>query len=306
MLSGCFILSVFVVAAARQCIPLRIRYGSRGTCAVVASSGSLLHSRFGRLIDQHDEVFRFNDAPTRGYEQHVGSRTTYRYTNHVCTSTIAKNQTHRLCRNVSTFRDELFLTAFPGHARSAPREVCDRFRGADKTFDLKDYLGFEQSGNCNGTHTPLAGTLGVLSAIYMCRDVSLFGFMGDKGASYHYYDANKVESMHDLSCDDRYLTRIVNQNPTRVRFAYAGMSVPRPPEPRGAFNSALLLPPSSRRRVPWQQPESVQATQRDPETEITTETATTETTTSENSLADNIDPAAQLESVQSTETFVVI
>ena len=31
----------------------------------------------GQIIDAHDEVFRFNNAPTQGYEEHVGSRTTY-------------------------------------------------------------------------------------------------------------------------------------------------------------------------------------------------------------------------------------
>eukprot|EP00854_Cymbomonas_tetramitiformis_P013815 gene13815-16325_t len=38
----------------------------------------LLQYRQGRAIDAHDAVFRFNDAPTKGFEDHVGRRTTLR------------------------------------------------------------------------------------------------------------------------------------------------------------------------------------------------------------------------------------
>ena len=48
------------------------------TCAVVGNAPSILMHKLGREIDGHDVVFRFNFAPTRGYERHVGRRTTVR------------------------------------------------------------------------------------------------------------------------------------------------------------------------------------------------------------------------------------
>ena len=48
----------------------RRRYGS---CALVGNSGVLLQRELGEQIDKHDQVFRFNLAPTEGYEKHVGS-----------------------------------------------------------------------------------------------------------------------------------------------------------------------------------------------------------------------------------------
>mmetsp|Transcript_30490 Transcript_30490/g.72600 ORF Transcript_30490/g.72600 Transcript_30490/m.72600 type:complete len:874 (-) Transcript_30490:139-2760(-) len=48
-----------------------------GSCAVVGNSGLLLNKELGKEIDSHDLIYRFNQAPTRGYETHVGGRTTH-------------------------------------------------------------------------------------------------------------------------------------------------------------------------------------------------------------------------------------
>ena len=53
-------------------------YSLHSTCAVVGSSSVLLNDRKGREIDNTDAIFRVNWAPTVGYEEHVGSRTTHR------------------------------------------------------------------------------------------------------------------------------------------------------------------------------------------------------------------------------------
>jgi hypothetical protein len=49
--------------------------------AIVGSSGRLLMSEEGETIDKYHTVIRFNRAPTEGYEEHVGSKTTLRVTN---------------------------------------------------------------------------------------------------------------------------------------------------------------------------------------------------------------------------------
>ena len=52
------------------------------TCAVVGSNGNVRNNEnYGREIDEHDQVIRFNDAPTVGYEDVVGSKTTIRIQN---------------------------------------------------------------------------------------------------------------------------------------------------------------------------------------------------------------------------------
>ncbi|XP_076850168.1 CMP-N-acetylneuraminate-beta-galactosamide-alpha-2,3-sialyltransferase 4 isoform X2 [Brachyhypopomus gauderio] len=48
------------------------------TCVVIGNGFALKNSSLGIAIDRHDIVIRMNDAPVRGYEQDVGSKTTMR------------------------------------------------------------------------------------------------------------------------------------------------------------------------------------------------------------------------------------
>ncbi|XP_078661412.1 alpha-N-acetyl-neuraminyl-2,3-beta-galactosyl-1,3-N-acetyl-galactosaminide alpha-2,6-sialyltransferase-like [Branchiostoma floridae x Branchiostoma belcheri] len=49
-----------------------------GVCALVSSSGQLLHYKAGNEIEQADCVIRMNEAPAIGFEEHVGRKTTLR------------------------------------------------------------------------------------------------------------------------------------------------------------------------------------------------------------------------------------
>lgn len=77
-------------------LPVRVRYPSHiimikyiepplepigPRIAVVSSSSTLLRAKAGHIIDQFDEVIRFNRSPTKGFEEYVGSRTTIQVAN---------------------------------------------------------------------------------------------------------------------------------------------------------------------------------------------------------------------------------
>jgi hypothetical protein len=73
-----------------------------GTCAVVSSASSLKKYKFGREIDAHDAVFRFNKAPTAGFEDMVGSKTTIRLINSQVQK-IFVGESHADSENVTIF-----------------------------------------------------------------------------------------------------------------------------------------------------------------------------------------------------------
>ena len=85
----------------------RERSGMHATCAVVGNAGALLKANNGTAIDAHDAVFRLNLAPTKGYEQHVGSRTTYDISNHANANRIIKT-VERIKARMATDHQHLF------------------------------------------------------------------------------------------------------------------------------------------------------------------------------------------------------
>lgn len=61
---------------------------------IVGNSGKLLQSECGADIDDYDVVIRCNHAPTKGYENYVGSKTTLRIVNGECFAGIVSPEIH--------------------------------------------------------------------------------------------------------------------------------------------------------------------------------------------------------------------
>ncbi|XP_065593667.1 alpha-N-acetyl-neuraminyl-2,3-beta-galactosyl-1,3-N-acetyl-galactosaminide alpha-2,6-sialyltransferase isoform X2 [Cyrtonyx montezumae] len=61
-------------------------------CAVVSSSGQMLGSQLGREIDGQECVLRMNHAPTAGFEEDVGTRSTVRVVSHTSVPLLLRNQ----------------------------------------------------------------------------------------------------------------------------------------------------------------------------------------------------------------------
>mmetsp|Transcript_32628 Transcript_32628/g.52289 ORF Transcript_32628/g.52289 Transcript_32628/m.52289 type:complete len:259 (-) Transcript_32628:706-1482(-) len=67
-------------------LPARSKTPTHGTCAIVGNSGILKRGGYGKPIDANDVVMRINQAPTKGYEDIVGSQTGYRMLNNKWTT----------------------------------------------------------------------------------------------------------------------------------------------------------------------------------------------------------------------------
>ncbi|XP_030061582.1 alpha-N-acetylgalactosaminide alpha-2,6-sialyltransferase 3 [Microcaecilia unicolor] len=60
-------------------------------CAIVSNSGQMSGQRVGNDIDQSSCVWRMNNAPTKGYEEDVGRRTSIRVVSHTSVPLLLKN-----------------------------------------------------------------------------------------------------------------------------------------------------------------------------------------------------------------------
>ena len=97
-------------------------------CAIVGNSSILLDQEYGKFIDEHDIVIRFNRAKTKNFEKYAGSKTNLRF----CNSQI-----------IGCFLEE-----------NSFKENLKIFPEWDNNFILSVFL--PQSGNCGA-----AGSLGV-------------------------------------------------------------------------------------------------------------------------------------------------
>eukprot|EP00899_Mesostigma_viride_P013167 jgi/Mesvir1/21851/Mv04230-RA.1 len=62
-------------------IPQRQLTAKHATCAIVANGPVMTKWGFGKIIDRHEAVFRFNMVPIKGFAEYVGTKTTYRLFN---------------------------------------------------------------------------------------------------------------------------------------------------------------------------------------------------------------------------------
>uniref|UniRef100_H0WIV5 alpha-N-acetylgalactosaminide alpha-2,6-sialyltransferase n=1 Tax=Otolemur garnettii TaxID=30611 RepID=H0WIV5_OTOGA len=193
------------------------------TCAVVGNGGILNNSHVGQEIDRHDYVFRLSGALIKGYEQDVGTRTSfYGFTAFSVTqSLLALGK--RGFQSVPVGKDIHYLHFLEGtrdyewlealllnqtvktktlywFKYGRPQEAFQKAFRLDRYLLLHpDFLRymknrFLRSKTLNGVHwriyRPTTGALLLLTALHLCDQVSAYGFIteGHERFSDHYYD----------------------------------------------------------------------------------------------------------------------
>jgi len=145
------------------------------TCAIVGSSGILLNYKRGAEIDSHDMVFRFNSAPTKGFEEFCGRKTTHRITN-------SRNFAYREYASeidMQHMRSPNNIEALIEQRRRHPKK---RFYGIHTDFInyMDDSLDFLAT----------SGLFGIFIALHKCASIDIYGFQvhARHGVQYHYYN----------------------------------------------------------------------------------------------------------------------
>ncbi|XP_047403405.1 alpha-N-acetylgalactosaminide alpha-2,6-sialyltransferase 2 [Sciurus carolinensis] len=203
-------------------------------CAVVGNGGILNGSRQGLEIDAHDYVFRLNGAVIKGFEQDVGTKTSfYGFTvNTMKNSLIAywnlgftsvpQGQDLRYIFIPSSIRDYLMLrSAILGvsvpegpdkgdrpHTYFGPEASASKFKLLHPEFISYLTKRFLKSKLINtdfgDLYMPSTGALMLLTALHTCDQVSAYGFITRNYWKYsdHYFERKKKPLIfyanHDL------------------------------------------------------------------------------------------------------------
>eukprot|EP00899_Mesostigma_viride_P001995 jgi/Mesvir1/11797/Mv00158-RA.1 len=178
-----------------------IQLADFSTCAVVGSAAEIATggASFGLEIDSHTAVIRFNEAPTKGFEPYVGSRTTLRIQNvdhcgfHESPDEILVHYTPKpVCSNASLDLNPDFyryvegnflwrLTSAEARAVGAPGAMrADPLRVPGPNGTLVEEPPRKMSG----------GFFGVALAGHICGRVDMYGF---SESSAHYYEKKYVD-----------------------------------------------------------------------------------------------------------------
>uniref|UniRef100_A0A3Q3QMK5 ST3 beta-galactoside alpha-2,3-sialyltransferase 1 n=1 Tax=Monopterus albus TaxID=43700 RepID=A0A3Q3QMK5_MONAL len=154
------------------------------TCAVVGNSGNLKGSHYGPLIDFHDIVIRMNRAPIKGYEKDVGTKTTY----HAMypESAISLDNSTRLVFFPFKINDFLWLLKRFTHSSNTYKfPVVSHIDVMILNPAFMKYVHKRWLGN-KGRY-PSTGFLTVALSMYICDEVSVFGFGADRDGNWNHY-----------------------------------------------------------------------------------------------------------------------
>lgn len=179
------------------------------SCAIVGNGGGLKFSKYGQDIDGHDVVIRMNQAPTIGYEEYVGSKTTIRLLNRLWSVNYAlryKFNMYKLqlepgvslisSRGEDLAQNYLRLTkAMKALKRDTSVYVLNYKTVAYTRQALAAYrncLGAAGFSKFEGGGVPSSGLVAIMALKEVCRKVNVYGFgqpvnKQGKKADYQYY-----------------------------------------------------------------------------------------------------------------------
>ncbi|XP_031416874.1 alpha-N-acetylgalactosaminide alpha-2,6-sialyltransferase 2 [Clupea harengus] len=209
------------------------------TCAVIGNGGILQGSKQGSAIDSHHYVFRLNGAITKGFEEDVGSKTSfYGFTTNSMKNSLRAYRKEGFTKTPQNpelkyifipaeLRDYVLLkAAIQGTTVPSGKDTGDRpsqYFGnrlsAEKfrmlhpdfiTYVVKRFLKSRQLKSKYGhLYMPSTGALMLFTALHTCDQVSAYGFITRNydDFSEHYYDSEKRAlqffANHDLKMEAR-------------------------------------------------------------------------------------------------------
>lgn len=186
------------------------------TVVIVGSSSSILNIN-GQEIDAFDTVIRFNRAPTAGYENFVGKKTSIRVlNNHVFDNVNIKKRGYsnqpqnfiKKIKNSEILRIGPHLANYKKVKKFSKKNNIVYFFDYKKIPDLKRIVGYESEHNMS------VGTVCISLLLVSEIKINIVGFDLDMRDTTHYWETrpNKMSKYHDQSYEKKWLKNKVEKN----------------------------------------------------------------------------------------------
>jgi len=166
------------------------------TCAIVGSSPNINSQgkQWGPEIDSHEVILRLNNAPTKGFEKYVGSRTTHRYENdrysgfrEASSETLISRYCHPYASFQSTEDPDAFKYKCGRIDRGFPELLSNML--AKKVHPLNEAFDVWMSEEFRKHKAdPSSGMRGIAIMLHACETLDLYGFRDTAGYRTWYWD----------------------------------------------------------------------------------------------------------------------
>uniref|UniRef100_A0A8B9PSJ4 alpha-N-acetylneuraminyl-2,3-beta-galactosyl-1,3-N-acetylgalactosaminide6-alpha-sialyltransferase n=1 Tax=Apteryx owenii TaxID=8824 RepID=A0A8B9PSJ4_APTOW len=193
-------------------------------CALVSSSGQMLGSRLGKAIDGEECVLRMNHAPTRGYEEDVGVRSTIRVVSHTSVPLLLRNQPYFFKQSQETVYIIWGPTKKMSREKAGPTyrallKVMEKYPSlqiytlteqkmayCDDVFQNETGKNRMKSGSFLST-----GWFTMILAMELCEQILVFGMVNDNycreknhsSVPYHYFEKGRLDECKTYLAHER-------------------------------------------------------------------------------------------------------
>ncbi|XP_073461760.1 CMP-N-acetylneuraminate-beta-galactosamide-alpha-2,3-sialyltransferase 2 [Aquarana catesbeiana] len=214
-----------------QIIPGKNPYKQRNPlvcrrCAVVGNSGNLRGSGYGKDIDGHNFIMRINQAPTLGFENDVGSKTTH----HFMYPESAKNLPANVSFVLIPFKalDLLWITSALStgqiHFTYAPVKAFLRVdKDKVQIYNPAFFKYIHDSWTKHKGRYPSTGMLVLFFALHVCDEVNVYGFGADNRGNWHHYWENnryagefRKTGVHDADSEALLIDTLAREGKIKV------------------------------------------------------------------------------------------
>ena len=187
--------------------------------AIVGSSAKLRITNYGSLIDSYDDVIRFNRAPTQGFRNITGTKTTlYVVNNHVFGNVDAHKDgfTRQPQYFVKNLINQRILYIGPdlqpwSERRQHTNTSCKLF-----LYDYSFTDSLKERFDFNSNKNPGVGMTFIFLCLISGLRPNLFGFDLEDRRRDHYWEKINIGPCHDHSKEREVLLRLQEQELVRV------------------------------------------------------------------------------------------